>query len=56
MVAYVHSCAVIGLHGVIVEVEMDLFSGLSGMIIMGLSDTAVQESRARVQTAVHNAE
>src|SRR5512144_2436736 len=55
MLACVHSCAVIGLDGVIVEVEVDTGPGLPGMIIVGLPDTAVQESRERVQSAVKNA-
>jgi len=55
MVAYVNSCAVIGLDGVIVNVEVDFTSGLPGMTIVGLPDTAVQESRERVQTAIRNA-
>lgn len=55
MLACVHSCAVIGLDGVIVEVEVDHGPGLPGMVIVGLPDTAVQESRERVQSAVKNA-
>jgi magnesium chelatase family protein len=55
MLARVYSCAVIGLEGVIVEVEVDYSNGLPGVTIVGLPDTAVQESRERVQTAVKNA-
>ena len=55
MLARVHSCAVIGLDGVIVEVEVDTGPGLPGMVIVGLPDAAVQESRERVQSAVKNA-
>ena len=55
MLANVKSCAVIGLDGVIVEVEVDLGPGLPAMIIVGLPDAAVQESRERVQSAVKNA-
>ena len=54
MLARVFSCAVLGLDGVIVEVEVDLASGLVGMIIVGLPDIAVQESRERVQSAIKN--
>jgi magnesium chelatase family protein len=54
MLARVFSCAVLGLDGVIVEVEVDLANGLPGVIIVGLPDTAVQESRERVQSAVKN--
>jgi magnesium chelatase family protein len=55
MLARVHSCAVIGLEGVIVEVEVVTGQGLPGMTIVGLPDVAVQESRERVQAAVRNA-
>jgi magnesium chelatase family protein len=55
MLARVFSCAVIGLEGVIVEVEVDTAQGLPGTDIVGLPDKAVQESRSRVQAAVKNA-
>ena len=55
MLARVCSCAVIGLEGVIVEVEVDTTQGLGGTDIVGLPDKAVQESRSRVQAAVKNA-
>jgi len=55
MLARVYSCAVLGLDGVIVEVEVDYTNGLPGMTIVGLPDAAVQESRERVQTAIKNA-
>jgi magnesium chelatase family protein len=54
MLARVFSCAVIGLEGVVVEVEVDTGLGLPGMTIVGLPDAAVQESRERVQAAVKN--
>jgi len=55
MLARVFSCAVIGLDGVVVDVEVDTGGGLPNMVIVGLPDTAVQESRERVQSAVKNA-
>jgi magnesium chelatase family protein len=55
MLARVYSCADIGLEGVIVEVEVDIGDGLPSVTIVGLPDTAVQESRERVQAAVKNA-
>ncbi|HTX90259.1 MAG TPA: magnesium chelatase domain-containing protein, partial [Anaerolineales bacterium] len=55
MLARVYSCAVIGLEGVVVEVEVDTTQGFPGMTIVGLPDAAVQESRERVQAAVRNA-
>jgi magnesium chelatase family protein len=55
MLARVNSCAVIGLDGVVVEVEVDTNRGLPKVIIVGLPDAAVQESRERVQSAIKNA-
>ncbi|MCS7010810.1 MAG: YifB family Mg chelatase-like AAA ATPase [Anaerolineales bacterium] len=55
MLARVYSCAVIGLEGVVVEVEVDHTQGVPGMTVVGLPDAAVQESRERVQAAVRNA-
>jgi magnesium chelatase family protein len=55
MLARVYSCAVIGLEGVVVEVEVDTSNGLPAIIIVGLPDAAVQESRERVQAAIKNA-
>lgn len=55
MLARVHSCAVTGLDGVVVEVEVDYTQGVPGMTVVGLPDAAVQESRERVQAAVRNA-
>lgn len=55
MLARVFSCAVVGLDGVVVEVEVDTGGGLPKMVIVGLPDTAVQESRERVASAVKNA-
>jgi magnesium chelatase family protein len=55
MLARVFSCAVIGLEGVIVDVEVDIADGLPGITIVGLPDAAVQESRERVQAAIKNA-
>lgn len=55
MLAKVHSCAIVGLEGAIIEVEVDTSRGLPSFTIVGLPDTAVQESRERVQAAVKNA-
>jgi magnesium chelatase family protein len=55
MLARIFSCAVIGLDGVIVEVEVDYGQGLPHMAIVGLPDAAVQESRERVFSAIKNA-
>ncbi len=55
MLAKVHSCAIVGLEGAIVEVEVDTSRGLPSFVIVGLPDAAVQESRERVQAAIKNA-
>jgi magnesium chelatase family protein len=55
VLAKVHSCAILGLEGAIVEVEVDTSRGLPSFAIVGLPDTAVQESRERVKSAVKNA-
>ena len=54
MLANVTSCAVIGLEGILVNVEADIAIGLPAFSVVGLGDTAVQESRERVRAAVRN--
>ena len=54
MLARVFSCGVIGLDGVVIEVEVDSSNGQSKVLIVGLPDAAVQESRERVQSAIKN--
>ena len=54
MLARVYSCAVLGLEVVLVEVEVDFGTGLPNIIVVGLPDTAVKESRERVRAAIKN--
>src|SRR3990170_3200075 len=54
MLAKVISCAVVGLEGVIVEVEVDISPGLPLFTVVGLPDAAVQEARERVRAAIRN--
>lgn len=54
MFARVSSCAVRGLDGVVVTVEVDITNGLPSFVVVGLGDTAVQESRERVRAALRN--
>ncbi|ORJ93535.1 hypothetical protein A6F55_23485 [Prescottella equi] len=49
-----HSVAVTGVDGQIVEIEADIGRGLPGVHLVGLPDTALQESRDRVRAAVTN--
>lgn len=54
MLAMVRSCAIIGLEGALVEVEIDLSNGMAAFIIVGLPDTAVNEAKERVKAAIKN--
>ncbi len=54
VIAKVNSAAVVGIEGRLVEVEADISSGLPSMTIVGLPDTAVQEARERVRSAIRN--
>lgn len=54
MLAKVYSCAVIGLEGILIEVEVDIAQGLPAFTVVGLGDAAVQESRERVRAAIRN--
>lgn len=56
MIAKVLSAAVIGLDAEIIEVEAGVSNGLTATIVVGLPDTAVQESRERVKTAIRSSE
>lgn len=55
MLARVWSASVVGIDAVQVAVEVDVSGGLPGIALVGLPDTAVQESRERVKAAVKNA-
>jgi len=55
MFTKVQSGAVLGVNGYIVDVEVDLSSGLPAFDIVGLPDSAVKESRERVRAAIRNA-
>lgn len=54
MFAKTFSAAVVGLEGVLVEVETDILSGLPAFTIVGLGDKAVEESKERVRSALKN--
>jgi len=56
MFVKVVSGAVLGVDGYIVDVEVDLASGLPAFDIVGLPDSAVKESRERVRAAIRNAD
>jgi magnesium chelatase family protein len=50
----VYSCAVLGLDGALVEVEVDISPGLPAFAIVGLPDAAVQEAKERTRSAIRN--
>ena len=54
MLAKSQTCAVVGLDGFVVQVEVDISPGLPAFNIVGLPDTAVQEARERVRAALRN--
>jgi magnesium chelatase family protein len=55
MLAKVWTCAVVGLEGELVQVEVDIArQGIVKLTIVGLPDTAVQEAGERVRAAVRN--
>lgn len=55
MLARVWSASIVGIDALKVGVEIDVSGGLPGIVVVGLPDTAVQESRERVKTALKNA-
>jgi magnesium chelatase family protein len=55
VLARVWSAAILGIDAIKVGVEVDVSNGLPGVSLVGLPDTAVQESRERVKTAIKNA-
>lgn len=55
MLARVWSCALAGLEGERVQVEVDIHQGLPHTTIVGLPDAAVRESKDRLVAALRNA-
>jgi hypothetical protein len=45
MLAKVNSCAIVGLEGTVVEVEVDSSRGLASFTLVGLPDAAVKDRR-----------
>lgn len=55
MLAKIYSGTVIGLDGILIEVEVDVASkGFPGFTIVGLPDKAVGEAKERVRAAINN--
>ncbi len=55
MLARVWSGSIVGIDAVKVGVEVDVSGGLPGIVMLGLPDAAVQESKERVRATLKNA-
>lgn len=50
----IYSCALKGLSCELVQVEVDITNGISSFSIVGLGDSAIQEAKERVRSAIKN--
>ena len=56
MLSIVNSMSLHGLDGYLVEVQVDVSSGLPFWEVVGLPDTSVKEAKERVKTAIKNSD
>ena len=54
MLSIVKTMSLHGLDGYLINVEVDISSGMPSWDIVGLPDTSVKESKERVRTAIKN--
>lgn len=54
MISKINSSAVWGLDGIQIEAEVDITPGLAAIMVVGLPDAAVQESKERIKSAIKN--
>ena len=54
MLSKVHACAIKGIDGFLVSVEVDIAPGMPTLSVVGLPDTEVKESKERVIAALRN--
>jgi len=54
LIAKTYTCSLLGIDALLVEVEVDLSSGLPYFATVGLPDNIVRESKDRVKTALQN--
>lgn len=54
MIAIIKSMCLCGLEGIVIDVEVDVSSGIPCWEIVGLPDTNIKESKERVKTAIKN--
>lgn len=56
MLSKIFSAATIGIEARQIEIEVDITSGLPAIVIVGLPDAAIRESRDRVRSAIKNSQ
>ena len=56
MLSIVKTMSLHGLDGYLINVEVDISSGMPSWDIVGLPDTSVKESKERVRTAIKNSD
>src|SRR3989339_1129171 len=56
MPAKIYTAANIGLDSHLIEAEADIQNGNTNFLIVGLPDTAVQEAKERVRSAIKNSQ
>ncbi len=54
MLSTIKSCTVIGVDGLLIDVEVDVARGLPTFSTVGLPDSAVRENKDRVKAAINN--
>ena len=54
--AKVYSAANVGFEGRIIEIECDTTNGLPGIVIVGLANKAIDESKERIRSSIKNSE
>jgi len=54
MLSRLKSAAASGIEGILIDVEADISRGLPNLVVVGLPDAAVKESRDRVKSAITN--
>ena len=54
MISVIKSFCLHGLKGILIDVEVDVTSGIPSWEIIGLADTHIKESKGRVKSAIRN--
>lgn len=54
MLSIIKSISLQGLEGILINVEVDISSGMPSWEVVGLPDTSIRESKERVRTAIKN--